>query len=503
MKVRSVIIGFVSLLLIAHYLSYGIMVTWSDATPSYRTTILIYAPAIPNDVVEKVNATQYGFKTYVTWVEGEEPYNYLYYLMWLINATRPNATYGDIVELFNREISMDASSKWANTGLVNIPFANPSSHNYTINPLWNSSLIILPKIITLTPNSEYKWPELNITITGNISDNVVNLVVKAGDENAYRINLSATHASTYQLVSIVGSSSVADGEYPFMFYVLEATNETLKVFFPGSVSTKGWLSDAFGGVSAYGAQWYHIILGRELLRELPLSAVTWWFNVTMKSFEEQLKRAASAPVPLILAYMPHFEIAESLLSEEDKGNATQVLIDGFNSVLSTITQRYYRPMVIVFNPFSESGKGALVFYAGDSYEVPEEITASQALTLLLFSLRKTPLSTSSLLSLVGTLEGNVTYLNYTVTDLRNQLNQLNETLNSTRNELSTCNSQLAIANSKISSLNETTKRLEDLNKELLANTLTVATPSIVLSLAMGLLAIYVARRRDEGRESAR
>lgn len=477
----------IALILIALYPLGAI----AEVQIDYRTLVYIFAPSAEG-IEGCLNISEtYRYAVAATPLSAGREHSMYYYLAWLLSGQRPAAEVSGLDEI---EVSDERLvGLWANVTLVNVPLVNPAVHNYTLNPLYNSTNnYIPPAILKLRTGEEIEWAEAGVKLTANYTNGTVIIELKEVNET-FTIP-AGKKESALRLVSLNSTGYIRGGDYYLIFYLLGGNESEVTLFFPGALSTTGWSSQAFGAVGGYSSHWYFIVKHRDLLRALPADAIGWWFNQTMLSIADMIKKAAVAGTSVSLVYIPQFALLDELIGDAGSRDiAKDYACSGLDVVVRTIIERYFMPRIVVFAP--KGGAGYLYDISRSPKQLPYSLTPEEAMALIINSVADTPFSSSKMLSSIVYLEGKASELNLTVSDLNRKLTDLNNTLADTRSELAKCNADLKVAQDKLGAIENDVKRAEELHKQAyLYISVGVAAP-LVIAILLGLLAVRIAKKK--------
>lgn len=467
------------------------LVAVAEVQVDYRTMVHIYAPSAEGlEGCLGFDGT-YGYAVTTTPLSAGQGHSAYYYLAWLLSGQRPASEISSLDEVEVNEGGLLAI--WGNVTLVNVPLVDPSVHNYTLNPLYNATNnYIPPAILTLRVGEEFEWAEAGIKLMANYTNGTTTITLKELNETL--IIPADKRESSLSSVSLNSTNYIRGGDYYIIFYLISANENEVKVFFPGALSTEGWSSQIFGVVGGYSSQWYLILKYRDLLGSLPAEAVGWWFNQTMLSISEMIKKAATVGNSMSLIYVPQFALLSELIDNASvRDVAKNYACSGLGIIVKTVIERYYMPRIVVFSP--KGNAGYLYDISRDPRQLPYSITPEEAMALIINSAASTPFNSWRMLSSITYLEGKASELNLTVADLNKKLADINNTLTDTKSELAKCNVELNAAQDKLSTIEKDIKKAGDTYKQAyLYLSVGIAAPLVIAAL-LGLLAIHIAKKK--------
>jgi hypothetical protein len=498
-------------------------------TADYRVSQVIPLP--PYDY----NLFMYGFLTGELYVYDKIPLNESHVLL-------QGAPYLWI-EVLDQDL---LNAVWGNVSLINIPMINPANHSSSLNPFYNTFAKKLePFMATIRINESIEWIELNTSVTVVVENEKVKILL-----NYYNISLSidqSLKSSNEVKISVNETKGVEPGDYYIKFYMVSKNETHITIFFPGTISSKGWLSAPLGEVTGTLPLWflYQEWFGDELDSE----ALAWWFNESLKAFEKVLNTTISrSSLHVHIIYNPYLLLTEKMSFRLNSTELRLRVCESVARVISAFLERKPNSLIMLINPFQITGhplisppgvrlmpgvynvtgnltnlyeylssigglnytllnKGieqyfivntpesegvgnGLVFYTPATFLTERNIESIHASNLVhyLFSLSTyyNP-SIGALIDLLNLKNSIISGLNATINELQLRINELNVTVSNLREELSTCQSINANLSTRILMVEEELKKAEELRTQAYVFITTGLIGLVIIALGLSFI----------------
>ncbi|MCY0868647.1 MAG: hypothetical protein OWQ48_05410 [Desulfurococcus sp.] len=482
----------VSLLSLILVLAYGNSVS-AQVTPS--AVVYIYLPDSNHQVVLNIIREVYGNTTPVGFylVEPQENLSPLYYLYWLTTGVKPHeetVTYRDVNQ--SRVLVL-----WNNTAMVNNPLVDPSINSYSYNPLYNlTGKYIPPRLLTLRANESIYWDDIGVSMRVNLTGGV--LTIEVG-EYIWQLNTSQSRELTPPRIYVLENSTgrVEAGNYTMTFYVIQASEGNITLFYPGSIMIGVGMGSGLKSVIADTVAWNLVLDYSRLFLELPEDAASWWLNQTMLSLIDVLKLALSNPsTPVVHVYVPQLSVLKSITGGSIPQKYLDTVYEGFRMLLASVRASRGNALIAVFDPGgSTSGCGYLALVGSGVQQVDLTLTSSQLVSLLLASSSITPLGYSSVLKAISERDINISELNTKIYELNNTISTLNQTVSELNDKLATCSSENILLKANTTRINEELNRIRELRDQAHTYATIGLAVTLTVAVALGLLSRQVARRK--------
>jgi len=481
------------------------------------------------------NLFMYGFLTGELYVYDKIPLNESHVLLQGAPYSWPEVLDQDLL-----------NAVWGNVSLINIPMINPANHSNSLNPFYNTFAKKLnPFIATIRINESIEWVELNTPMTVVVENEKVKILL-----NYYNISLSidqSLKSSNEVKISVNETKGVEPGDYYIKFYMVSKNETHVTIFFPGTISSKGWLSAPLGEVTGTLPLWflYQEWFGDELDSE----ALAWWFNESLKAFEKVLNTTLSrSSVHVHIIYNPYLLLTEKMSFRLNSTELRLRVCESVVRVVSAFLERKPNSLIILINPFQIMGhpsisppgvrlmpgvynvtgnltnlyeylsslgglnytllnKGieqyfilntpelegvgnGLIFYTPATFLAERDIESIQASSLVhyLFSLSTyyNP-SVGGLIDLLNLKNSIISGLNVTIGELQLRINELNITVSNLREELSTCQSINANLSTRILMVEEELKKAEELRTQAYVFITTGLIGLVIIALGLSFI----------------
>ncbi|MEM0325590.1 MAG: hypothetical protein QW733_00965 [Desulfurococcaceae archaeon] len=414
-----------------------------------------------------------------------------YLLLWVLTGYRPpeKATMLDPQdELIERTINL-----WYNAALVDIPLADPTRHNYSLNPLFKITLHLPPQVLTVPINGSDYWELLNTAITTTLSD--VKLEVKLDKYGVTLVSLNITTIRELGPKPIkINVSDEESYDYYISFYLLEVNGDYLKLLFPGALSTSGYMSQAVKPIEGLNIHWYvPLVKYRDILTNLTADAKTWWITRSMDYSSRIVMRAVSdINVPVYHIYLPHLALARTLeLDDETMNN----VVNRFEDLVVDVVYRFIllekKHSVVVVISYGEKENVLLAGAIEGFEEIGVELTMTMLAGMILSYSAVSPFPNARLLSVADRARN----LERELSDVKTRLFYIEFELNDTREQLRSCEGDLNLAQSRLANLNELEGKAREIYNTALLYLSTGLIATIVISCSLGYLAYKVASKK--------
>ncbi|QOR93874.1 hypothetical protein IMZ38_04275 [Thermosphaera chiliense] len=519
--------------------------------------LVMYLPGMSMDdasyVATLLNTTDYG----VAELNPTPPYDYILFMYGILTGeiyTYDKIPFNESHVLFQgvphpwvEMVDQDwLNATWGNVSLINIPMINPSNHSNALNPLYNAMVRTLkPFIAIVGVNESIEWVELNTSLRVIVENEKVKILL-----DSYNITLSITQsakASNEVRVSVNQTIGVEPGDYYVKFYLLSKNDTHITIFFPGTISSAGWLSTPLGEVTGTLPLWF---LYQEWFSDrLDGEALKWWFNESLTAFEKVLNTTLSrSNLHVHLIYHPYFTLAEKMSGQLNSTELRTMVCNSVARMISGFSARKPSALIILLNPFQIIGEpsisppgvrlmpgvynvtgnltnlyeylssvgginytlinnGAEQYFVVNTPELegvgnglvfytPRALLAGQntgsikasnlAHYLFMMSTNYNP-SIGILIDLLNLKNSVISGLNATIDELKLRVTELNSTLTNLREELSTCQSVNANLSTRILVVEEELKRAEELRNQAYIFITTGLVGLIIIAAGLSLI----------------
>lgn len=459
------------------------------STPSY--VFLFYVPyATPERIAEI--ASHYNLSAVVVNLEVDLNVSPDYYLYWLLSGVRPSTPE---VLLYASGVNREqVDALWKNTTLVDVPLLDPSSGLLVLDPAFNLSAVYLPPGILEVPvNGSRYWEELGTTLSTKLVGETLDLRLEDLNVTLSTLNVSAIRVLGPRPVNISTPVEKA-GVYPIAFYVVNRTNTTICLFFPGALNFANLTisEEEVVRLDYTISHWYLLLQGLSLVNELGNDTLEWWLKSTATTSRMYIAKAIlNANTPLYIVYVPHVMIARRVTSGEKLAQFEEYLHESLITALSIYADIMKPNYLAMFVTVNET-RGSLVFVGKNITEGKTvELTMTQLVGSMLLYSNALPLRHLEML----VQSSRVNELEKELSDLRSTVNDLNNTLVDTKSKLSECESTRELLQTKLMEVDSLRQNAEELmNKAKLYIATGLVVPAAI-SVVLGFLAFRVALRR--------
>lgn len=454
---------------------------------------VIYAPnANLTMIAERLSSVNIS-SVHVIRAKPDLPSNPDYLVLWVLTGCMPgpDSTIFNVEErLVNRTIHI-----WRDAALVDVPFVDPSYHNYTINPML-SRHFIKPGLFTISINGSVYWNELGTNIT-TLFDGM-RLEVKLDAYNITMLSLDVEKMRELGPKPIkVNMTDNHQLEYYVVFYLINIseTEGVIRLFFPGALPTTGFLSWTIKPLESVNVHWSIPLFNYTgLLKELPVDAALWWISKAMVFTSNMVMRISfDVNTSVYHIYAPHLQLAKIAELPSELYERAQ---EEFVSVLASSVKQFMltedrRSVIVIFSPGGNEENVLIASNAEISTNDLLELTLSQYVGIVLSYSRASPLPNEVLLreaSRVGDLTRELS-------DTRMRLATTELELNDTKRDLTQCKAELETASAKLLNIEEFRRDAQATYSTALAYLTTGLIATIVVSASLGYLAYVVAKKR--------
>ncbi|MEM2170315.1 MAG: hypothetical protein QXU03_00930 [Desulfurococcaceae archaeon] len=419
-----------------------------------------------------------------------------YYFYWVLTGKRPEEKN---ILLYTSEADQERiRALWSNATLVDIPLVDPHNHASAINPVFSiQQSHLAPAIIEVPINGTSYWEELGTTIKTSLTD--VRLEVTLEDFNISLTSFNVT-TSKYlgpRAVNVTKPESRA-GEYYISFYLVNISENTIKLFFPGALKTANYTSPGISKIEGVTSHWYLIARYKDVAKDVTGEALEWWLNITATTSQMYLARAImDTGSTTYMLYVPHIAIARELLNKESLVGYETHVYDLMVSMLTAMADPRKPNYLAVFLAVNE--EEANVVFASKkaiSVELPGvDLTMSQFVGILLSYSNALPLRHDEMLQLsiqVSDLKNQVASLNSTISEL-------NTTLTDTQNKLATCEGDREVLQVKLLEVEALHKNAENLMNTAQLYLASGLVSVIAISALLGFLAFRASAKKRASR----
>ncbi|WP_440059550.1 hypothetical protein ACSU1N_07130 [Thermogladius sp. 4427co] len=359
---RLVIIALLTLLVVIPFAITPLPVNSQKFVQSMKF-IMIYAPSADPAVI--MNSSLVGNNTEIIKVEPEPPYSYLLDLMRIIDPSINisvniiNETiafagnrYASLVELVNQSF---VNTIWRGnfTVFIGVPGLNPNTTGMAINPYYNlSGNYIQPEVFDIPVNGSTYWSILNTSLqllktNEGFSINLTNYgVLQYFDNNTLDTPSFA--------VSVPSGLNISPGIYYLKFKIISVNTTHVRVLFPGTLVSSGWLN------SFYGSFTEPVVIIKlipiEFLKTLPPDALLWVFNLSCNLYNYLATKATwYTSGGVYIMYYPVFQDLERLkplVNESLYRMLEDMALKNLGDIVSSF--RLYlgvNSTIVIYNPF--------------------------------------------------------------------------------------------------------------------------------------------------------
>jgi len=471
-------LGSVALILLL--ISIVVSVNTAHSQGDLRYIVIVITPGLSLNGVN--NATSVlGINTTTLQLLLDGPENPDYYVHWLVLGKKPESTNVLLLEPPGYDLMNNYTERiskvWSSAVIVDIPLVNPELNISAINTWYNlTSNSLEPKILEVEVNSTVFWEQLRTSISVELRD--VELEIRIEEFNISFIvnNITLSKTTAFKAVNITGVESIADGVYYIGFYVLEVSNESVKLLFPGSLRTTGFMSSNIKPIEARLVPWTLVYQYRDFFSNLPDEAREWIVNLTISTTQNLITRAISdTSAGVYIVYAPHIRVAELL---NVTGSVEVILAE---NIISPFATNRVRPgfLLVIFNP----KEGFAVHYGNYAVLSDLELTVSQYTSILLSFSDLSPIQSVVMLKELSDLRDRVRELEQNISDLSEKVNDLNNTLQETRNNLHRCESSRDYLESRLMNIDKELQHAEELRR----SAYLYITTGLLITVAIGIL----------------
>ncbi len=472
-----------------------VAVPYTYSQEELKYIVVVFTPGVSISSANKT-ALELNITATILQLELDGPANPDYYAYWLLLGKKPVSDNVTLLTLYSREDAQNYTEKirslWSNTVFIDIPVINPELNISAINTGFNLTRNSLrPEILEVPVNGTVRWDQLETNVSAEIRGVELRITLEDYNTTLVIFNVTRDKYTSPRAINITGLENVEDGIYYVSFYVLEVNNWTIKLLFPGSMRTSGYMSQDISPVDAQVVPWTLILQYEEFYKNITDdSAREWIVNLTISTTQTLLVRAISdTDARIYITYAPHILVANILnvtSSVEEKllGSIITPFKHGF-------VKRGY--LLVMFNPVVDSESGLAVLYG--TYTTPSELdlTVSQFISIILSYSQLSPIRNIEVFNEYVRLRERVKVLEVNVTDLTWKVNELNQTLQETTNKLASCESYRDILESKIQHINEELKHAEELRKAAFLYITTGLLVTVALAITLGFLTMRTCR----------
>jgi len=392
------------------------------------------------------------------------PENPDYYVYWLLLGRKPEFDNVTLLSELEYELINNyterISSLWGNAVLVDIPVVNPEFNISAINTQYNLTLnAIRPGILEIETNNTVYWDMLKTNITVVLRDVELRVTLNAYNVTYIITNITISKILAPKPINITGVEGITNGVYYIGFYVLEADENKVKLLFPGSLRTTGFMSGDIKPIEAQLVPWTLIYKYLDFYSNLTSEARELVFNLTISTTQRLITRAIwDTDKRIHIIYAPHALVAK-LLDVDD--NRTRDFVGMIISPINITVKGY---LLVLFNPVVDAESGFALHYGNYTALSDLEFTVSQYISILLSFSKLSPIQSSQLLEEFVNMRNRVVELEANVSGLSRSLEDLNSTLQETTNKLTQCESTRDILEYRLRNINEELQHAEELKK---------------------------------------
>ena len=465
---------------------------------SLRQVVIVYTPGLSpegaNNTISALNISALMLKLTL-----DGPTNPDYYVYWALLGKKPelNITLLAIPD-YNSTLNYTERIRtlWENALLVDIPLVNPELNISAVNTAYNlTQNTIKPAVLDVLVNDTVTWLDVNTSISTKLEDSVLKITLDKYNVTL-SVNLTMSNITTIGRINVTDVEGLASGVYYVVFYVLDRNETSIKLFFPGSLRTSGFMSGEINPEDSLLVPWTLVYEYNDTYAELPLEVREWIVNLTIDTAQRVIQRAISdVNKRVVLIYTPHIIVA----------NILNVTVNIEERLISTLFQVFSQrikqgALLLLFNPVVNGSEGLALLYGNYTVPVDLEFTVSQFTTILLSYSKLSPLQNTMLLEGIASLEervkeleSNVSILNIKINELNNTLRETNETLQDTQNKLANCESYKDFLEISLQGVDAKLKRAEELERTSYIFISTGLLVTVALAIILGFLTMRTCR----------
>jgi uncharacterized coiled-coil protein SlyX len=466
---------------------------------SLRQVVIVYTPGLSpigaNNTISALNISASMLK-----LKLDGPLNPDYYAYWMLLGRKPELNNTTLLSTPDYNLTVNYTGRiralWENALLVDIPLVNPELNISAVNTAYNlTQNTIKPIVLEVPVNDTTTWPEINTNVSTILEDSVLKITLDKYNVTL-SVNLTESNITNTRSINVTDVEGLASGVYYVVFYVLDRNETSIKLFFPGSLRTSGFMSEEIKPVDSLLVPWTLIYRYSDIYAELPLEVREWIVNLTIDTTQRVIQRAISdVNKRVVIIYTPHIIVANTL---NVSVNIEERLISILFQVFSLRVKQ--GALLLLFNPVATESEGLAVLYGNYTVPVDLEFTVSQFTSILLSYSKLSPVQNTMLLEdvvsleeRVRELESNVSSLNIKINELNNTLRETNETLQDTQNKLANCESYKDILESRLQGVDAELKRAEELERISYIYISTGLLVTVALAIILGFLTMRTCR----------